>query len=74
MFVIEQLKLNRYSAVAIPKVSTLYQRFGKTGLPSANAYTGDEVLPLSERKTDSIARAVEDYRQYEREEANRANE
>jgi len=69
MYVIPELKLNKFKPVAIPKASELFARFGRTGIPASSAYTGDETIPFSERKTDSISRSMADYEQYAREQA-----
>lgn len=71
MFIIPELKLNKFKLVDIPKVSSLYQRYGKTGLPSTNCYSGDESNPLYERKTDQISRSIEDYEAYAREQSSK---
>lgn len=71
MYIIEKLKLNRFQVVAIPKASELFARFGRTGLPASSAYTGDDALAFSERKTEQIANSIQDYEQYAREQDSR---
>jgi len=66
MYVIEKLKLNRFKQVAIPKPSELYARLGHGSIPMDNAYTGEELASMNQRKTDQIARSMEDYEAYAR--------
>lgn len=72
MYVIDELKLNRFQDVAIPKCSELFSRIGRTGIPSDKAFTGDIVADFGQRKTDQLAQSMSDYEQYAREEAAKA--
>lgn len=74
MYVIPELKLNKFQLVAIPKAKVLYARIGRVGLPASNAYTGDESAQYVLRKTDQIRDGIEQYEEYARQEASRASE
>lgn len=67
MYVIPELKLNKFQLVAIPKAKDLYARIGRVGIPASNAYTGDESVQYAQRKTDQIRDGIEQYEQYARE-------
>jgi len=69
MYVIPELKLNKFKLVAIPKAKDLYARLGRVGLPASSSYTGDETAEYSQRKTDQIREGIEQYEQYAREQA-----
>lgn len=69
MYIIPELKLNKFRLVAIPKAKDLYARLGRVGVPSSNSYTGDETAQYAQRKTDQIRDGIEQYEQYAREQA-----
>lgn len=72
MYVIDELKLNRFQDVAIPKVSDVFARIGRGDVPSDKAFTGDSVADFGQRKTDQLAQSMADYEQYAREEASKS--
>ena len=72
MYIIPELKLNKFKLVAIPKAKDLYSRIGRVGIPSSNAYTGDEAAEYAQRKTDQIRDGLEQYEQYAREQAQKS--
>lgn len=69
MYIIKELKLNKFRLVAIPKAKDLYARLGRVGIPASSAYTGDECAEYVQRKTDQIRDGIEQYEQYAREQA-----
>lgn len=73
MQVINELKLNKFQRVVIPKTSELFNRFGRTGVPSDKAYTGDVLADFGMRKTEQLEQSMRDYKEYERQMANSSN-
>lgn len=74
MYIIEKLKLNRFKMVSIPKPCELYARLGHGNLPAENAYTGEELAQMHQRKTDQMSQAMEDYERYAKEMEHQGNE
>lgn len=57
MRVPENLKLNKFVYIRIPKLATEFAKHGfMAALP--NNYTGDEKAPTSGRKSDNVANAM----------------
>ena len=52
----DDMKINRFQQVAIPRPVEYMQRFGSLRAP-ANQYTGDDLAPLPQNKVDSLAYA-----------------
>lgn len=52
----EDMKINRFQQVAIPRPVEYMQRFGSLRAP-ANQYTGDDLAPLPQNKVDNLAYA-----------------
>lgn len=50
----DDMKLNRFQQVAIPRPVEYMQRFGSLRAP-ANQYTGDDLAPLPQNKVDELA-------------------
>lgn len=59
MFVVEELKLNKFRDVQIPSGREYFARYGQLISP-ADQYTGDEVAQMPQNKVDSFA----DYQRY----------
>lgn len=71
MYIVEQLKLNKFEHVSIPNNSELWMRSGcLRALPTSSQFTGDESMPMAERKTDVFAHvSAEELNQLRREAA-----
>lgn len=52
----EDMKINRFRAVSIPRPIEYMRRFGAAAAP-ASAYTGEEFAPLPRNKVDYLADA-----------------
>lgn len=52
----EQMKINKFRVVAIPRPIEFMQRFGSAEMPSS-AYSGEEFAPLPKNKVDMLADA-----------------
>lgn len=59
MYIPEKMKVNRFEDVAIPSNKSFFARLGQVS-PDSLKYSGDEVIPESMRKNDSI----DDYARY----------
>lgn len=58
MFVPDKLKLNKFKEVSIPENRDYFARYGFLRVPE-NAYSGEEVVPLSGTKIDDIEAGLE---------------
>lgn len=47
------MKVNKFEDVAIPSNKSFFARLGQVSLPSSS-YTGDEVVPIDQRKVDEL--------------------
>lgn len=52
----EDMKINRFKVVAIPRPLEYMARFGGANMPSS-MYSGDDVAPLPRQKVDMLADA-----------------
>lgn len=52
----DDIKVNRFQQVAIPRPCEYMRRFGALRAP-ANQYTGDDLVPLPQNKVDNLAYA-----------------
>lgn len=59
MFIPEEMMINKFVAVNIPKPKSMFARVGQVSLPDKD-YSGDDVVPEQMRKVDSMA----DYEAY----------
>lgn len=50
----DDIKVNRFQQVAIPRPCEYMRRFGALRAP-ANQYTGDELAPVPQNKVDNLA-------------------
>ena len=69
----DDMKINRFQQVAIPKPSEYMRRFGALRAP-ANQYTGDELVPPSGNKVDMLAYADQYDAMMQREEDRKAQQ
>lgn len=60
MVVPEKMKVNHFKEVRIPSNKEYFKKFGSYQ-PTESYFTGEEAIPLGERKVDMLARiAAED--------------
>lgn len=63
MYIVSELKLNKYVKVRIPSNNDLFGRFGAR-LSNSEKFTGDEpaISPMS--KIDALSQSLNDYEDY----------
>lgn len=61
----ELAEINKFVKVKVPSAREVFSRsHGVTYVPKPGEYTGDEYIPLYQSKTDAIAAADEEYREF----------
>lgn len=67
MYCPDELKLNKFVFVRIPKPKDIFARFGNS-VPQSSQYSGDESIPAFQSKIDNLAQQMEDYEAFARSE------
>lgn len=64
------LELNKFVEVQLPTTREIFARTGSIAKLPAEMYTGDDYVPDTQSKTDAIAQADADYREFLKNEDN----
>lgn len=70
MYIPKEMKLNRFKEVSLPSARDFFRTNGEHAMPD-NMYTGDELAPVAQNKTESIQDFIDYAEQMEREQSSK---